>query len=363
MIQSLKKFKFLGSRTLKTGISVFLTALICGFFNLPIIFAVITAIVTIEHTAADSIKKAAVRFPASAIGALLATTFYGLFGKGALTFALVAMLTIAVCHKLKLDAGIIVATITATAMIPDFQDQYFVSFITRLGTTSIGIIISTFVNFFLLPPNYSPMIYKNINDLYNHAGLLLKRIISDVTAESKEKTRAIQRSYRQMTAHLEQTHQLSQFQREEWKYHRHTEEEMVAFQLSQRKLAAFQQIAYHLGNLQYVQTKSSDFREDEKQLLLELTEEYVRVLSDPTHTIREKQFEMVHKLDDAFWKWKEDHVVRQTAYRHHLPPQTILIYELLCFHDVLEELQNLSHKQKQLIKQCYGSPGGQNDTY
>jgi len=32
-------------------------------------FAVITAIVTIEPTAADSIKKAFVRFPASAIGA------------------------------------------------------------------------------------------------------------------------------------------------------------------------------------------------------------------------------------------------------------------------------------------------------
>lgn len=353
MLHSLKKFKFLGSRTLKTGISVFLTALICGFFNLPIIFAVITAIVTIEHTAADSIKKAAVRFPASAIGALLATTFYGLLGKGALTFALVAMVTIAVCHKLKLDDGILVATITATAMIPDFQDQYVVSFFTRLGTTSIGIIISTFVNFFLLPPNYSPMIYKNINGLYNHAGLLLKRIISEVTAESKEKTRAIQRSYRQLTAHLEKTNQLSQYQREEWKYHRHSEEAMVAFQLSQRKLAAFQQIAYHLGNLQYVQTKASDFTNEEKELLLALTEEFTHVLSDPTHSINERQFEMVHKLDDAFWKWKEDHVVKQTGYRHHLPPQTILIYELLCFHDVLEELQNLSQKQDQLVRKCY----------
>lgn len=353
MLHTLKNFKILGSRTLKTGISVFLTALICGFFNLPIIFAVITAIVTIEHTAADSIKKAAVRFPASAIGALLATAFYGLFGKGALTFALVAMATIAVCHKLKLDDGILVATITATAMIPDFQDQYFVSFFTRLGTTSIGIIISTFVNFFLLPPNYSPTIYKNINGLYNQAGLLLRGIIESVTAESKEKSRGIQRSYRQLTAHLEKTNQLSRYQREEWKYHRHTDEEMVSFQLSQRKLAAFQQIAYHLGNLQYVQTKASDFTESEKELLLELTDEYVNVLLDPAHSISERQFNMVHQLDEAFWKWKEEHVVKQTGYRHHLPPQTILIYEMLCFHDVLEELQNLSEKQMHVVKRCY----------
>ena len=35
----------------------FLTVLVCEFFNIPTIFAVITAIVTIEPTATDSIKK------------------------------------------------------------------------------------------------------------------------------------------------------------------------------------------------------------------------------------------------------------------------------------------------------------------
>ncbi|WP_431799751.1 aromatic acid exporter family protein [Halobacillus andaensis] len=156
LIESLKNYQLFGGRTLKTGISVFITALICGFFNLPVVFAVITAIVTIEHTAADSIKKAMIRFPASAIGALLATSFYAIFGKSAITFALAAMLTIAICHKLKLDDGILVAAITATAMIPDFQDHHFISFITRLGTTSIGIVVSTAVNFFLLPLTTPP---------------------------------------------------------------------------------------------------------------------------------------------------------------------------------------------------------------
>ena len=41
----------------KTGIAVFLTVLVCEFFNIPTIFAVITAIVTIEPTATDSIKR------------------------------------------------------------------------------------------------------------------------------------------------------------------------------------------------------------------------------------------------------------------------------------------------------------------
>ncbi|UOR12974.1 aromatic acid exporter family protein [Halobacillus amylolyticus] len=82
MLNSLKGFYLFGGRTIKIGISVFLTALFCGFFNFPIIFAVITAIVTIGHTAADSIKKAMIRFPASAIGASSVTGFYALVDKG-----------------------------------------------------------------------------------------------------------------------------------------------------------------------------------------------------------------------------------------------------------------------------------------
>nr|WP_316045987.1 aromatic acid exporter family protein [Planococcus glaciei] len=53
----MRSFHFNGSRILKTGIAIFLTAIICGWFGWPPVFAVITAIVTIEPTVSDSIKK------------------------------------------------------------------------------------------------------------------------------------------------------------------------------------------------------------------------------------------------------------------------------------------------------------------
>ena len=71
----LEKFNFVGGRIVKTGIAVFITALVCEWLNWPPMFAVITAIVTIEPTAADSIRKAYVRFPASAIGAAFSVVF------------------------------------------------------------------------------------------------------------------------------------------------------------------------------------------------------------------------------------------------------------------------------------------------
>ncbi|MCM3796238.1 aromatic acid exporter family protein [Priestia megaterium] len=50
---NVKKFNFLGGRIIKTGIAVFLTALICQAIGWPYMLTVITAIVTIEPTADD----------------------------------------------------------------------------------------------------------------------------------------------------------------------------------------------------------------------------------------------------------------------------------------------------------------------
>ncbi len=63
-INMLRSFHFNGSRIVKTGIAIFLTAVICEWFNWPPVFAVITAIVTIEPTVSDSIKNGLVSFPA-----------------------------------------------------------------------------------------------------------------------------------------------------------------------------------------------------------------------------------------------------------------------------------------------------------
>ncbi len=74
-MNQVRKWNIIGGRVIKTGIAVFLTVLVCEFFNIPTIFAVITAIVTIEPTATDSIKKGLIRFPASTIGSAYAMTF------------------------------------------------------------------------------------------------------------------------------------------------------------------------------------------------------------------------------------------------------------------------------------------------
>ncbi|MDY0393390.1 aromatic acid exporter family protein [Virgibacillus halophilus] len=73
-------------------------------------------------------KKGIIRFPASAIGSAYAVIFISLFGSTPLTYMLAAVLTIATCFKLKLHAGLLVATLTAVAMVEVIHSNYFLAF-------------------------------------------------------------------------------------------------------------------------------------------------------------------------------------------------------------------------------------------
>ena len=122
--------------------------------NLNPIFAVITSIVTIEPTAKASLKKAFVRFPASILGAFIAVISTYFFGESPLSYSLAATVTILVCYKLKLFDGMLVAAITAVAMVPVIHEAFVYNFVSRLATTTIGLATAGIVNFIILPPKY-----------------------------------------------------------------------------------------------------------------------------------------------------------------------------------------------------------------
>src|SRR5699024_2584135 len=137
--------KLPGHRIIKTTVSAFVTAFICVQLNWPPVFAVITAIVTLEPSIKDSIKKGLVRFPAPAIGSFYAVLFISLFGYSPLTYTLAASLTILTCYHLRLNTGLLVAIITAVAMVEVVYDNYWMSVLLSLGTTTAGIGLSILV--------------------------------------------------------------------------------------------------------------------------------------------------------------------------------------------------------------------------
>ncbi|WP_161568195.1 FUSC family protein [Anaerobacillus alkaliphilus] len=328
-----------GRRIIKTGISVFITALICILLKLPPEFAVIAAIVTIEPTASDSIRKGLVRFPASAIGAGFAVLFVFLFGPSATSFTLAAIFTILLCQKLKLYDGILVATLTAVAMVPDIQDHHHVlTFLSRLGTTFIGITVSSLVNFFILPPKFSPIIKEKLVPNLQLAGKVLVDTIETIINMKQTKADAPSEDYLKLRQSTEKISELVSFQEKEWKYHRIKLSEYRNFNKLRKTNLISQKIVLHLGNLQYVKEPGS-FTTAEKELVMEAVFSIKAILASPTFDIDNRHYELANELDQLL---KEEANLKQASnqYFHHFTPKRIVYFQLLSIHDCLEELQS-----------------------
>jgi uncharacterized membrane protein YgaE (UPF0421/DUF939 family) len=337
--------KIFGARLIKTGVAVFLTASICYVFELPVVFAVVIAIVTIEPTASDSIRKGIVRFPAALIGAGLAMTFTYWFGQSPLTYTLATVFTIFICIRCKLEAGALIATITAVAMISVTYDHYFLNFVERVGTTTIGLVISTLVNFFLLPARFSETIKQRNHQLFSETATLLKKRTSELILMKKPVSKQCQKEYQRITSELAKSFQLCHYQREEWKYHRHSTAELREFIFEKKKLEYLQQIHYYLGHIVSVHIYDDHFHNSD--LLLETIDSTVAVLKSSGNEIPKEHLQNINDLDKRFWDINDEQHPLAKKFHHHFTSETMILFVILSIHDVLEQLERVSRHQIQ----------------
>ncbi|HEY9577410.1 MAG TPA: aromatic acid exporter family protein, partial [Pseudobacillus sp.] len=333
-------FRLPGSRIIKTGAAVFITALICEALGWPPVFAVITAIVTIEPTAAASIQKGLIRFPASIIGAGYAMLFTYLFGHSALTFTLAAVLTIFTCSKLKLDAGLLVATLSAIAMIEVTEAHFAHAFLTRLGTTSIGLIVSTLVNLFIMPPNYSEEISKKVDLLHTRTSRLL---IDVVSALLEEKSTGNFKFTYQSDQHLfEKTETLCHFQREEWRYHRFKQEDRRKVHFNFKKLETLRQIHFHLGNLISLEPDPLFWSNEQKGRIRQSLLILASFIENPNRKLDCPLHEGIKPIMEEFWYTKAEAGIESGELNRLFSIEISLLYELLSIFELAEELQSHS---------------------
>lgn len=321
------QFKFLGTRIIKTGLAIFLTAWICQLLNWPPVFAVITAIVTLEPTVVDSIKKGLIRFPASAIGSAYAVLFITLFGNSPITYTLAAVLTIVTCYRLKLHAGLLVATITAVAMIEVVYDNYLMSFFIRLGTTSIGILVSTIVNMFILPPNYVKDIHSNINDIYRKIGQSLHNVLpqseQDLTSNKIE----------HLDKKIKSTEELIRFQKGESKFHPLVGTKKDDFLLSERHINKLRLMHYHLSKINELSINDMNFKEDERQVVERAIIDVAnQMLNDKEIDVEQHEVNL-KLLMEKFWR--SHNIVDKADEAVTMPPVLILLYELVSFYELV----------------------------
>jgi uncharacterized membrane protein YgaE (UPF0421/DUF939 family) len=301
--------------------------------NWPPVFAVITAIVTLEPTVSDSIKKGIIRFPASAIGSAYAVIFIALFGNSPITYTLAAVLTIATCFRLKLHAGLLVATLTSVAMVEVIHDNYLISFFIRLGTTTVGLLVSTAVNMFVLPPDYTKEIVQNIREVSKQTGTTMEKIMKSLLNEDDPAQNQV--GIDQLDKKIIQTEKLIEFQREESKYHPLVGSERDAFHLAEQKLKSLRLIQYHLTNLMNMPPQMFLLSTEKQKVIQHAAEFLVKDLRNNLEYSEEKHKEEELQLRKLFWEGNVS-AGKDVEYTTGFPPDLIVLYELLSIYNLAE---------------------------
>ncbi|WP_246941681.1 aromatic acid exporter family protein [Bacillus pinisoli] len=347
-----KPFTFVGGRIIKTGIAVFVTALICHLLQWPAIFAVITAIVTIEPTVADSIKKAFVRFPAAVIGAALAVSFTFLLGETPFTYALVAFTTIIACHKLKLHEGTLVATLTGVAMISTVHDHYIASLFIRLGTTTTGLLVSTLVNFFILPPNYSKTISSEIQQLFGETGQLIQQRGQE-WFHHHSGDKKLRQEFQDLLRKIEKVDTICRYQKNEWKYHRVNRKDIRLFHYEYKKLILLRQFAFHTGNLMYIPVTRLRLETEQLATIEYAIQSIKHTLASPTFSCDQDFHSCIEKINHIFTYSNLTNSLDEPSSDgyHHITPETSILYELLALYDLIDELCKIQSLETKYIKQ------------
>ncbi|MFS1514843.1 FUSC family protein [Chengkuizengella sp. SCS-71B] len=321
----------LGKRIFKTGLSVFITATICEFLNWPVLFAIIAAIVTIEPTVNASIQKGKIRLPAAAMGAGVAMLFDFALGQSPISYALAASVTILLCHKFRWDDAIIVATLTAVNMIAITENDFFISFLTRVGTTSVGIITSIIVNFFVLPPNFMGQISKAKINLMSDTKELVDKIIS-FQLDHKGNFEDLEKSLTSLQKRVNHTIKLIDYQKEEYRYHRFKKTEYKLLKNIQTKMNLLDKINHHVADLLYLTSEDQCLQIDDKEVLKKAWSD-ISLYFDWQQKNDDKTYEIQQNISSLFYILHRQIDVEKTE--DYMDKSSSIAYELLAIHSLI----------------------------
>ncbi len=165
----------LGARTLKTGIAVTLSLYLSHFipYSLPLL-AGAAAIICMQPSISVGIQKGVVRIKSTILGGLFGLLLHYIFGSNLIAIGLGASMIIWICHHLKWEDGITLASIVAIAVMQRVSPEVLPYTLGRVISTLIGIIVATIINTVIAPPRYRDSFLEEIDSLtINFPGLYI----------------------------------------------------------------------------------------------------------------------------------------------------------------------------------------------
>lgn len=181
----------IGARTVKTGLVVAITIFLVNLMEAKINIAeyniagmaAITAIIGMQPSIKGSLETFKKRIIATFIGSIVAFLLASTLGINAFWLGLGSIIIILICLKLELQESIRFALITLLAVSTNNNDFHIMMVIYRVSGMLIGIIVSTSLNIFFMPPDYTEDLKIKINDLRVRFEKLFEDAIDDVLRE------------------------------------------------------------------------------------------------------------------------------------------------------------------------------------
>lgn len=314
----------IGARTIKTGIAIFLTAVFCMALDLTPIYAILTAVVTIEPTAKASLIKGYRRLPATVIGAGFAVLFTYLFGdQSPFTYALSATFTILFCTKLKLQVGTNVAVLTSLAMIPGIHDAYIFNFLSRTLTAIIGLVTSGLINFMVFPPKY----YGQVEEKLSKTDALMYKLFYNRCQEiilSRLQSDKSEKAYKNIFNLNNQVETLISYQRDELSYHKKKECDWKLLNQLTKRAYTNRLFITHLSNIIYLPKNTRvNFSGDEKMALLKISSSIKDIFYDGSFKREDDSVETLRSTIKAL------EISGENQIKSHILYEVLMIYRLL----------------------------------
>ncbi len=210
----------LGGRVLKTGLAVAIAVSIAQALGMDrVTLTAIVAVVTVQKTFYHSLLQSIAKVGSVLMGAILGTTLGALIGNNPFTFALVTILAIVFCLKMKWQEQIPITLVTAVHMISYLGGSFqWVTFAEQIFLAFIGAVSALGVNYFFTP-NHNQEIRSIIKEIDLELRKMLDEIASRILSPESNQDQNFTDRCEILREEIHQAMETSKLFREEQKFH------------------------------------------------------------------------------------------------------------------------------------------------
>jgi len=159
-------YMVIGARTIKTGIAVTTSFLLCKVFHIePAVFAALTAVVNMQPSVSKSLKNAWQQIGVHLLGVALSLIIGLLFGTNPMTIGLGVIILILLCNRIGWSGGILLGIVSIIFILDSPPEAFLTHALSRTLSIFLGLGVALLINRVLAPPRYKTKLLSALHSL------------------------------------------------------------------------------------------------------------------------------------------------------------------------------------------------------